>query len=68
MIAHGDLSQIHGSIEIGSDYGMFTMKQHAESLASQGIINERDYMKYFTSSEHIHRRSRTEDMTDESDE
>lgn len=35
LIAHGDFSQINSAIEIGSDYGMFTMKQHAESLATQ---------------------------------
>lgn len=26
---------------------MFTMKQHAEKLAKEGIINEKDYIGYF---------------------
>lgn len=67
VIATGNFSQINGAIEIGSDYGMFTMKQHAESLANQGIIEEKDYIGYFMSDQ-LQRRPRAEEMENDNEE
>ena len=48
LIKSGDLVQINNNIELGSQDGMITMKNSADSLAEKGIVNREDYMGFFT--------------------
>lgn len=48
LIKSGDLIQINNNIELGTQDGMIAMRASAEKLRDAGVVNEEDYIGYFT--------------------
>ena len=48
LIKSGDLIQINNNIELGTQDGMIAMRASAEKLRDAGMVNEEDYIGYFT--------------------
>jgi twitching motility protein PilT len=51
LIKSGDLVQINNNIELGSQEGMITMRNSADKLRDAWIVDEKEYIGYFTNDE-----------------
>ena len=47
IISSGKLTQLHSTIETGKSDGMITMKEYAQNLFHEWLIDEKDYIHYF---------------------